>query len=91
MIASSSTPVERAERRLRRLFPDDPALTGATAWASEVLSTAGLEARKAPLRSVRALRRGEPRLDAAAARYLVESVAGRRPSSDRGGPSPLLD
>lgn len=73
------SPVERAQMQLRRHFPDDPDLTGATAWARETLRTEGLDASEAPLRSLRVLRRADRRLGAVAARYLVELAAGRSP------------
>ena len=80
MIGSRS-PVERAQRQLRRLFPDDPQLTAATAWARETLRTEGIDASASPLRSLRVLRRADRRLSAVAARYLVELAAGRRPGA----------
>ena len=80
---SSRSPVERARRQLRRLFPDDPHLTGATDWARETLRLAGLDASTAPLRSLRVLRRADRRLSAVAARHLVELAAGRHPDADR--------
>lgn len=80
MIGSRS-PVERAQTQLRRLFPEDPELTGATAWARETLRLAGLDATTSPLRSLRVLRRADRRLGAVAARHLVELAAGRDPAS----------
>lgn len=79
MIGSLS-PVERAQRQLRRLFPEDPELTGATAWARETLRLAGLDAAASPLRSLRILRRADRRLGAVTARYLVELAAGQDPA-----------
>lgn len=75
----SRDPVERAQRQLRRVFPDDPHLTGAAAWARETLRAEDLDASASPLRSLRALQRADRRLGAVAARYLVELAAGRRP------------
>jgi hypothetical protein len=77
MIGGTADPVGRAQKELRRLFPEDPDLSGATAWARETLREAGLDASSAPLRSLRALRRADRRLGAVAARYLVQSAAGR--------------
>src|SRR5699024_2995738 len=80
---SSGSPVERARRQLRRLFPDDPHRAGATAWARETQRPAGLDASSATLRSLRVLRRADRRLSAVAARHLVELAAGRHPAADR--------
>lgn len=80
MIGSARSPVERAEKQLHRLFPDDPDLTAATAWAAETLWNEALNPSASPLRCLRALRRADRRLGAVAARYLVESAAGRRPA-----------
>lgn len=83
MIGSGRGPVERAQTQLHHLFPDDPELTGAMAWASRVLGDEQLDASASPLRSLRALRRADRRLGAVAARYLVEAVAGRAPGHHR--------
>lgn len=83
MIGSSRSPVDRAQKQLHRLFPDDPDLTGATAWAAETLRHEALDPSASPLRSLRALRRADRRLGAVPARYLVEAAAGRTPSSRR--------
>ncbi|ASK66897.1 hypothetical protein CFK39_15020 [Brachybacterium avium] len=83
MIGSAKSPVERAEKQLLRLFPDDPDLLVATAWATETLRSQELDPSASPLRSLRALRRADRRLGAAAARYLVEAAAGRPPVSRR--------
>lgn len=80
---SSQSPVERAQKQLGRLFPDDPDLAGATAWARETLRIAGLDPSASPLRSLRALRRANGRLGAVPARYLVELAAGRHPARGR--------
>ncbi|ATG53239.1 hypothetical protein CFK38_12515 [Brachybacterium vulturis] len=77
MIGSSQGPAERAQRQLHGLFPEDPALTAATTWATETLRSAQLDPSTAPLRSLRALRRADRRLGVLAARYLVEAAAGR--------------
>ncbi|MDN5895898.1 MAG: hypothetical protein L0H93_17975 [Nocardioides sp.] len=81
MIGSSRSPVERAEKQLHRLFPDDPDLTAATEWAAETLRNEALNPSASPLRSLRALRRADRRLGVVAARHLVESAAGRPPAS----------
>lgn len=83
MISSSQGPVERAEKQLHRLFPDDPDLAGARAWAAETLRSEALDPSASPLRSLRALRRADRRLGGVSARYLVETAAGRNPSSRR--------
>lgn len=83
MIGSSTSPGERAEKQLHTLFPGDPDLTAATAWAAETLRNAPLDPSESPLRSLRALRRADRRLGTVAARYLVEAAAGRRPSGRR--------
>ncbi|WP_394214749.1 hypothetical protein [Brachybacterium vulturis] len=90
MIGSSQGPAERAEQQLRGLFPDDPALTAATTWASETLRSAQLDPSSAPLRSVRALRRADRRLGALAARYLVEAAAGRPAPGPRRPHPPIV-
>lgn len=83
MIGSSQSPVERAQKQLHRLFPGDPDLAAATAWAAETLRNGSLDPAASPLRSLRALRRADRRLGAAAARYLVEAAAGRSPGPRR--------
>lgn len=90
MISRDETLEETALRRLARLFPDDPECAGAVAWAREVLVAAGLNPSRAPLRSMRSLRRAERRLDLVSARYLVQRAAGRPGRGPRGPRSPLL-
>ena len=91
MIGSSQSPVERAQKQLHRLFPDDPDLAGATAWATETLQNEALDPSASPLRSLRALRRADRRLGAVSARYLVEAAAGRNRSSRRRPLPPSAD
>lgn len=92
MISSSLSPVQRAQKQLHRLFPEDPALHGAIAWATETLHAASLDPSSAPLRSLRALRRADPRLSTVAARFLVEAAAGHAPATGGRRPgSPLVD
>ncbi len=92
MISSSRTPSDRARAQIAQLFGGEQGEERAVAWALGVLEHAGLDASRAPLRSMRALRRAERRLGLVAGRYLVEAVAGR---SDATGPagagSPLKD
>lgn len=75
--------MDRAQKQLHRLFPDDPDLATATSWAVETLRNEALDPSASPLRSLRALRRADRRLGAVAARYLVETAAGRDPGSRR--------
>lgn len=91
MIRSSENPVQHAQRILRRLFPEDPELTEAIAWARQELREAQLDPATAPLRSLRVLRRADRRLTFAAARYLVDAAAGRAPRLGEPYGSPLLD
>lgn len=90
MISRDETVEATARRRLARLFPGDPECASAVAWAKEVLGEAGLDPSKAPLRSMRSLRRAERRLDLLSARYLVERAAGRPRRGPRGPRNPLL-
>lgn len=91
MIGGTADPVGRAQEQLRRLFPDDPEHTAAIAWARETLHSSGLDPDAAPLRSLRALRRADVRLDAVTARYLVEIAAGKPVNSRRPGLNPHLE
>lgn len=84
MMIGGGDPAERAEREIRALFAEEGALERGVDWAREVLSRAGADPARRPLRSVRTLRRAERRLSPVAARYLVDAAAGRPPR--RGAP-----
>jgi hypothetical protein len=89
MIGSSRTPGARARQQIAQLFDGPEGEERATEWARGVLAQDGLEARRTPLRALRALRRAERRLSPVTARYLVEAVAGRSESGSGrrfGGP-----
>lgn len=79
MMIGGGNPAARAEREIRARFAEDDALERGVDWAREVLSRAGADPGRRPLRSVRVLRREDPRLSLVAARYLVDAAAGRPP------------
>lgn len=81
MIGGDKDLVGDAQKELRRLFSDSDSLDGATAWAGEVLELEGVDPAAKPLRALRTLRAADRRLSTAAARYLVDAVAGRAPKS----------
>ncbi len=85
------SPATRAEARIRAVFGDRDGLERGRLWAVETLSREGLDPRKRPLRSVRALCRAQSGLGPTAARYLVEAAAGRLSARPSGPPSPHLD
>ena len=76
--------VAEARNELERLFADANGLEGAQEWAGTVLTREAIDPASASLRAVRALRREDSRLGRVAARYLVETVAGRDPQTGRG-------
>lgn len=90
VIRSSTDPVRHAQKQLRGLYTGDDAEQRARSWAVEILQVRGLDPAKAPLRSLRALRRGDRRLGLVTARYLVDLAAGRSPSPRSGGEDPHL-
>lgn len=90
VIRSSTDPVRHAQKQLSRLYAGDDAEQQARSWALGVLEGKGLDPARAPLRSLRALRRQDRRLGAVTARYLVDLAAGRSPSPRSGRDNPHL-
>ena len=88
VIRSSTDPVRHAQKQLSRLYAGDDAEQQARSWALGVLEGKGLDPARAPLRSLRALRRQDRRLGAVTARYLVDLAAGRSPSPRSGPDNP---
>lgn len=83
MISSNRDPLQRAEQEVRGLFAEDSALQDGIDWARGVLSAAGIDPASQQLRAIRALRESDKRLSLIAARYLVDSAAGRTPGTRR--------
>lgn len=82
IIGARKFPAARARRRIAALYtahadPEQAAMD----WAAQALSAAAQDPVHRPLRSVRALRRADRRLDVAAARYLVDRLGGRDPGA----------
>lgn len=91
MIGPRRSPSEHARAQISQLFAGEDGVERAASWARAVLAQEGLEPTRAPLRSLRALRRADRRLSPVTARYLVAVLAGRvDPSRESGSWNPLL-
>lgn len=85
MIGGDKDLAAQARGELERLFDGADGVEGAQAWAGGVLEREDIDPAAAPLRALRALRREDSRLGRVAARYLVETLAGR---GSQTGPGP---
>lgn len=92
MIGGDQDLIAKARRELEQLFAAQDGTTGGTAWACGVLEAEGLSTTSVSLRTIRALRKHEPRLSRVAARYLADLATGRRsPENSEKGFNPHLE